>query len=131
MNRDTRWVLSIAVITFFIVGCVGGAFAQAAPKEAPPSYVADPAVYKLLGENDQFLVIMVTKPVGNRDKWHSHLPNTVYQLTDCHQRIYWPDGKTTESTRKAGTVLFQAAIPSHSAENIGKAVCKQLIVERK
>jgi hypothetical protein len=124
-------MLSIAVITFFIVTCVGGAFAQAAPKEAPPSYVADPAVYKLVEENNLFRVIMVTKPAGSRDAWHSHLPNTVYNFTDCHQRNYTPDGKHTESTRKAGSVLLQPAIPSHSLENIGKAECKQLIVERK
>jgi hypothetical protein len=99
---------------------VGGAFAQAAPKEAPPSYVADPAVYKLVEENNLFRVIMVTKPAGSRDAWHSHLPNN-----------YTPDGKHTESTRKAGSVLLQPAIPSHSLENIGKAECKQLIVERK
>ena len=106
MNRYARWVMSIAVITFFIAACAGGLFAQTAPKEAPPSYVADPAVYKLLGENDQFRVIMVTKPVGSRDKWHSHLPNTVYAITDCNQRVYTPDGKTRESTRKRAASTF-------------------------
>ena len=109
----------------------GSAFGQEAPKHAPPAYVADPAVYKLLGENDQFLVIMAKKPAGNRDAWHSHLPLTAYNLTDCHQRIYTPDGKSSEVTYKAGTVIFHGAVPSHSVENIGTAECDQLIVERK
>jgi hypothetical protein len=102
-----------------------------ASNNAPPSYVADPAVYKLVSENEQFRVVMVTKPAGNRDAWHSHLPNAVYNITDCQQRIYTPDGQTRESNRLAGSVLLQPAIPSHSAENTGMAECRQLIVERK
>ncbi len=93
--------------------------------------MADSAVYKLVSENDQFRVIMATKAVGQRDAWHSHLPNTVYDLTDCQHRIYTPDGKTIENTAKAGSVFLQSAIPSHSTENIGTAECRQLIVERK
>ncbi len=131
MNRYVRWVLPVAVIAFFIPACAGALFAQAAPKDAPPSYVADPAVYKLITENDQFRVIIAKKPVGHRDAWHSHLPNVVYDLTDCDHRIYTPDGKTMENTAKAGSTFLQPAIPSHSTENIGTAECDQIIVERK
>jgi len=101
------------------------------PQNAPPSYVADPAVYKLVGENDQFRIIMSTKAVGQRDAWHSHFANTVYAMTDCHLRTYTPDGQSRESNRSAGSAYLQPAIPSHSAENIGTAECRQLIVERK
>jgi hypothetical protein len=131
MRTCTSRTLPILEIVLFVAGLICGGFAQTAPKNAPPSYIADPAAYKLLGENDQFLVVMSKKLAGNRDKWHSHLPNVVYNLTDCHLRIYTPDGKTKELNPKAGSLVFQPAIQSHSAENIGSSECDQLIVERK
>jgi hypothetical protein len=121
----------ISRVVLFVAGLTCGVFAQTVTNNAPPSYVADPAAYKLLGQNEQFLVVMSKKLAGSRDKWHSHLPNVVYNLTDCHLRIYTPDGKSKELNPKAGSVVFQPAIPSHSAENIGSAECDQLIIERK
>ena len=124
-----RYALIAAALALFVFAC--GAFAQQAPKSAPPSYVADPAVYKLIAQNDQFLVIKATWAVGQRDKWHSHLPLAVYPLTDCQSRLYTPDGKSMEITQKAGSVAFLPVVPSHSAENIGTSACEILIVERK
>ncbi|HEY6821118.1 MAG TPA: hypothetical protein VI321_03800 [Burkholderiales bacterium] len=89
-------------------------------------------MYKLLGENDLFRVIQVTRKPGQRDAWHSHAgPLTVYGLTDCKTRLYTPDGKSVERDAKKGAVSFTPAVSSHSAENIGKNACQQLIVERK
>ncbi len=101
-----------------------------APQNAPPSYVANPANYKVIGENDQFRVILEKKPVGVRDPWHSHLDSAVYNLTDCHQVIYLPDGTTREVTREKGSVVWQSAM-THSTENIGTSECVMLLVERK
>jgi hypothetical protein len=103
------------------------------PQKAPPSYVADPAVYKLLAENDEYVVVMAKRPVGHKDVWHSHLAHQVtYMLTDCTNRSYTPDGKTADIVVKKGSVTFRPeAMPSHILENIGKAECDQLIIERK
>ena len=101
-----------------------------AQMNAPPSYVANPANYKVIGENDLFRVILEKKPVGVRDPWHSHLDSAVYNLTDCHQRSYLPDGTTREVTREKGSVVWQSAM-THSTENIGTSECVMLLVERK
>jgi hypothetical protein len=101
-----------------------------ASNNAPPSYVANPANYKVIGENDLFRVILEKKPVGVRDPWHSHLDSAVYLLTDCHQRTYMPDGTTRETTREKGSVVWQAAM-THSTENLGTSECVMLLVERK
>ena len=130
VNPKIRHALIAVALVLFASTCI--AFAQGAPKNAPPSYVADPAVYKLIGENEQYVVIMAERPVGHRDVWHSHLPQQVtYMLTDCDNRIYTPDGKTTDSHLKKGSVRFGSGEPSHALENIGKAECDQLIVEHK
>ena len=63
---------------------------------------------------------------------HSHpVSFVVVNLTDCKNRLYGADGKTTDNIAKAGTVQVNPAIPSHSAENIGHADCKQIFVEKK
>jgi beta-alanine degradation protein BauB len=97
-----------------------------------PSYVADPEVYKILGENEHFRVIMATWKPGTRDAWHSHSGALVgYRLSECKQRVYTPDGKFQERTQPRGYVNFTPVVSSHSVENIGKTECQVLIVEKK
>jgi len=105
----------------------------AVAQNAPPSYQADPDVYKVIFEDQNFRVILSTRKKGVRDKDHSHpIPSVAYLLTDCTNRVYTPDGKARENNEKAGgTVRAVPLISSHSAENIGPADCQMLIVERK
>jgi hypothetical protein len=115
----------VCAIALFVTG---GAFAQ----NAEPSYKADPGVYKLIFENDDFRVIEVTRGKGVHDKAHSHpVPFIVYNITDCLTKQYEPDGKTATSDRKAGTSFAGPITTNHSAENVGPADCKQLFVEKK
>lgn len=119
--------------TLWLAASACGALAQRAPANAPLSYVADPKVYHLISENDQFRVVEVTRPAGYRDASHSHGKATVvYNLADCQTRLYTPDGKTTGGApAKAGSVVYNGPIASHSAENIGSAECRQILVELK
>ncbi|MEZ0308013.1 MAG: hypothetical protein ACAH21_08805 [Ramlibacter sp.] len=115
-----------------LLACLLAAPLIAAAQTAPLSYQADPGVYKLIAENDQFRVILATWKPGQRDTSHSHSASTAYRLTDCKARLYGADGKPTgEGEGKAGTAVLQAAIAAHSLENIGTADCQALIVERK
>ena len=103
--------------------------AQSGP---PPSYVAEPDVYKLLSENDQFRVILATWAPGKRDAWHSHAGAlTAYTLTACKARFYTPDGKSIDRETPSGVATFSPEVPSHSFENLGTTACQALIVERK
>jgi len=133
MKTYTQRTSSALGSALFVAASTCGAFAQAAPPNAPLSYIAEPSVYKLTNENDQFRVIAVTRPAGHRDAWHSHSPGVVYMLTDCQTRLIAPDGKTTggDTIAKAGSVVLNPAIPSHASQNTGPSECRQLIVERK
>lgn len=105
---------------------------SALAQDAPPSYKASPAVYKLIGEDENFRVILATWQPGQRDQWHSHLPAAVYSLTGCGgQRLYAPDGKYVERKSAIGQVTLNKAIASHSFENRSSRECQALIVERK
>jgi hypothetical protein len=104
----------------------------AVAQDAPPTYQGDPDVYKVIFEDQNFRVIAVTRKKGVHDKVHGHpVPSVSYNLTDCTTKQYGSDGKTSESTNKAGTARAIPIIPSHSAENTGQADCQQIFVERK
>ncbi len=130
MNRVTTLVLSATVLSAAGFLCAEAPAAMA--QSAPPSYQADPDVYKVIFEDQNFRVIAATRKKGVHDKPHSHpVPSVVYSLTDCTSRVYGPDGKTRESSSKAGTAHAVPIVQSHSAENTGPADCSEVFVERK
>jgi hypothetical protein len=105
---------------------------SASAQSAPPTYKGDPNVYKVIFEDANFRVIESSRGKGIHDKAHGHpVASIVYNVTDCKTKLYAADGKTTESTGKAGTANAVPVIASHSAENIGTAECKQIFVEKK
>ena len=120
-----------------VLAIAGGFLAHAAfvvspasAEDAPRSYVASPDVYKVIADDGKTRVILATWSLGQRDQWHSHPPTGVYFLTDCEPRVHTPDGKFVDTSRKAGSAVVQAPIPSHSFENRSSAECRVIIVER-
>jgi hypothetical protein len=100
-------------------------------ENAPACYVASPDVYKLVHEDDNFLVIEATWLPGQKDNMHSHFPTAIYWITDCQLTAEIPGGKRIEGTQKAGTSRIQPAVAAHFATNMGTTTCKALLVERK
>lgn len=123
-----KTLITGVLATFGLVGMAGSAHAQ----NAPPSYQADPTVYKVIFEDQNFRVISVDRPAGYHDKGHSHLkPGIVYFVTDCSSKVSTPNGKTALSLGHAGEARASPIVAEHSVENTGSAACKQLLVERK
>ncbi len=109
---------------------LGAPLARAAGT-APLSHEAEPGVYKVLTEDEYMRVVLATWKPGQRDAFHSHPIFVAYSLTDCHRRIYKPDGTFDEKHLKAGSSRVFPAVASHSFENVGKTECKNLLIERK
>jgi hypothetical protein len=104
----------------------------AVAQNAPPTYQADPDVYKVIFEDENFRVIAATWKKGVHDKAHSHpSPSVIYTLNDCLIRVYAPDGKTRDITNKAGSATAVPITPSHTAENVCQSDCQAVFVERK
>jgi len=98
----------------------------------PLSYVANPNIYKIVSENDDYRVIKATWPPGIKDEMHSHPVSFVSVfLTDCSRRFSFPDGKSNDAVLKKGQVLMQDPVPSHSFQNTGTADCEILLIEKK
>jgi hypothetical protein len=104
----------------------------AAAQNAQPTYQADPDVYKLIFEDQNFRVIAATWKKGTTDRPHSHpVPFVAYALGDCTLRLHNPDGTTRDISNKAGTAITGVVTASHTAENIGPADCHSIFVEHK
>jgi quercetin dioxygenase-like cupin family protein len=104
----------------------------AAGQNAPPTYQADPSVYKIIFEDANFRVIAATWKAGQTDKPHSHpVPSVVYSVTDCTLKLTTPDGKVTNISPKAGSSTAVPVTASHTAENTGATECRTVFVEHK
>ena len=124
---DGRAIFALSMLTLVYL-----ASSVAVAQDAPPTYQGDPDVYKIIFEDQNFRVIAVTRKKGVHDKVHGHpVPSVSYNVTDCTTKQYGADGKTSESTNKAGTARAIPIISSHSAENTGSADCQQVFIERK
>lgn len=125
MNR--KWKLVLGSTALAVTSSIG-AFAQS----SPPTYQADPSVYKVIFEDQNFRVILGTWAPGVTDMPHAHpVPSVAYALSDCALQLTSADGKTVTLHPKVGVVTTVPVTASHTAHNIGSTECRTVFVERK
>ena len=90
----------------------------------------DSRYHKVEFENDQVRVLRFVVPPGAKTAQHDHPNSVVVVLTDYDARVTTPDGKTTETQGKAGSVIWRNAV-RHTFENVGKTPAEGLIIEPK
>jgi len=96
---------------------------------APNPAKLAPQNYKVLFENDQIRVIEYRLKPGEKEPMHSHLYGVfVYFLSDAKIRTTFPDGKTSEDSKKAGDTVWRDPV-THAGENIGDAEAHALLIE--
>lgn len=123
-------IRTAAAILSFAAACIVPALAFA--QDAPPSYQADPSVYKVIFENPDFRVIQATWKAGQTDKPHAHpIPSVAYSLTPCTIKLTEADGKTIIVKNAPGHVTAVPFEHSHTATNLTHHVCRVVFVERK
>ena len=102
--------------------------ARLAPAQDPVK--VDPKHYKVEFENDQVRVLRIHYEPGEKSVMHEH-PNAVAVfLTDDHVKFTLPDGKSEDSTNKAGETLWTAG-GKHLPENLGDKPMELILVELK
>jgi hypothetical protein len=132
VNKESDAMGRGSILALGAVAVVYLVSSAAVAQNAPPTFQGDPDVYKAIFEDQNFRVIEAVRKKGVHDKPHGHpVPSVVYNVTDCDTKLYAADGKSTEAKSKAGSASAVPVIPSHSAENIGPADCRQIFVERK
>ena len=122
-------------IVHLITGILLGAFTTfaitSAVKSAPQDPVkVSPQYYKVLLESDQVRVLEYRLKPGEKEPKHSHPAGVVYVFNDSTLRSTLADGKSAESSGKAGDVYWRNPV-THSLENIGSTEAHALAVELK
>ena len=105
---------------------------NASAQSMPGAPEASPNIYKVLAENEIMRVIMGTWQPGDRDKWHSHPPSSVFFVTNCHIRAFRADGSTDAHEHQSGIGRARnRPVKSHSIQNIGTSECRIVMTEFK
>ena len=104
--------------------------AAVAPAVAQDAVKVDPKHYKVEFENDQVRVLRITYGPHEKSVMHEHPASVAVFLTDGHVKFTQPDGKTQESSPKAGTTMWSAA-GKHLPENVGDKSFELILVELK
>jgi beta-alanine degradation protein BauB len=90
-----------------------------------------PQFYRVVLDNDDARVIGYHLKPGEKEPMHSHPSGVlVYYLTDAKMRVSLPEGKTAESTNRAGDIIWRDPL-THFAENTGDNEVHTLLVEPK
>jgi hypothetical protein len=113
--------------TLALLAFAGTAWAQGAPR----SFIASPDVYKVIAQDQTYLVIEATWAPGQRDKPHSHPHHARYFPGNCSLRSFLPDGTTSEVYPPAGEAIVRGAVESVSLQNIGSSKCTIIFFEPK
>jgi quercetin dioxygenase-like cupin family protein len=104
--------------------------ASAVPARAQDAVKVDPKHYKVESENAQVRVLRITYAPGEKSVMHEHPAAVAVFITDAHVKFTMADGKTEESTQKAGSTMMTEA-GKHIPENIGTAPFEVILVELK
>jgi quercetin dioxygenase-like cupin family protein len=122
---------------YLLVGIVLGSLLTRGAGATPPptTEVQDPVkqspqLYTVLLENDEVRVLEYRLKPGEKEPVHSHPAGVVYSFGDSTIRSTLPDGKTTETTGKAGSVFWRTPV-THAIENVGETEAHALAVEIK
>ena len=118
-----------------VLGLTAAAFVSpsvSVAQDAPPTFVADPGVYKLILDNEKFRVIRAVWRPGQMDAPHSHpIPSVVLPLTDCTIKLTSADGTTRIVRTRAGQPVEAPVTFGHTAQNITHHACAAVFFERK
>jgi beta-alanine degradation protein BauB len=89
-----------------------------------------PQDYKVEIENSWVRVLRVKHGPRARVALHEHPASVAVCLTDVHERLTFPDGKTREISCKAGEVTYNEAT-QHIEENLSDQPLEAAIIELK
>jgi hypothetical protein len=126
MSGSAIRFINIGLSMVALYGSAATAFAQV----NPPSFVASPEIFKIVGEDKQYRIIEATLRPGQRSQVFASPKRGVYFLTDCAIRRHQVNADR-ESFDAAGFASMKEEVSSQAIENIGKSTCKMVVFEPK
>lgn len=100
--------------------------------------IASPNHHRLLMENDKVRVVETFIPPGERTAIHTHQwAGVLHVMSWSHfvrrddKDTILVDSRTVEALQNPAEVMWGAALPAHSLENVGDTVLRIVAVELK
>ena len=122
----------LSVLLMILVGGLFILTPKSWSQEIPGGPEASPDIYHEIAENELMRLVHIVWVPGARDNWHGHPPTSIFYITDCHVRAFFPDGSQKDLQRKAGTGRVRnRPVTSHSIQNIGSEECRMVHTEVK
>ncbi len=123
MKNSRRMLVGLVFTTLALFCAAGTALAQDPVKVAPNNY-------KVLLDNDRVRVLEFRSKPGEKIGMHSHLASVIYNFSGGKTKFTYPDGRSEERERKAGTVIWREE-ETHTSEYLGPGEAHVLLVEFK
>lgn len=99
------------------------------PKNSPE--VVSPEIYNIVGDYQDFIVLMATFEPGKSDNMHYHGNLLYYVIEGGLVEVTLPDGTVNNRELETGFLAKQDAGTEHRIKNIGDNTIKVLAVEEK
>jgi beta-alanine degradation protein BauB len=116
---------ALSVIRYLIGVIVLGTTGLAVAQTLPRAFDASPDIYKVIAEDDKYLVVEATYKPGQRSKSFSSPAYLYYLVSDCHLRKHYPDGQVVDNgPGLAGLAAHAPGFDSAAFENVGKNTCR-------
>lgn len=115
-------------VIWIVAGVAGMMFMEGIRAQDP--VLADSKHYRVEFENDQVRVLRARYGPGEKSVMHAHPNALAVFLTDAHVKFTFADGKSQETTNKAGTVMWTPATV-HLPENVGDQPLEVIVLELK
>ncbi len=118
--KQTLAILTVLVAVMLVAG----------KSSAQDPTKVDSKHYKVEFENDKVRVLRISYGTSEKSVMHEHPDAVAVFLTDEKGKFTLPDGKTIETSQKAGSTLWTPA-GKHLPENTGKKAFELILVELK
>jgi hypothetical protein len=110
----------------FVLVCLG----LCATLAAQDAVKADPKHYSVISENESVRILKIHYGPHEKSVMHSHPATVVVFLSDANVKFHMADGKTQDSTGKAGQAMYGDA-NVHNPENMSDKPMDAILVELK
>lgn len=122
--------LKACVVPVTIGNTIESTASQKIRKENSPELIS-PEIYKVVGDYEDYLVMIATFNPGQSDKMHYHGSLIYYVMNGGTVEVTLKDGTINQASLETGSMNKQEAGTEHMVKNISDKIIKVLVIEEK
>jgi len=122
--------LKACVVPVTIGNTIESTASQKIRKENSPELIS-PEIYKVVGDYEDYLVMIATFNPDQSDKMHYHGSLIYYVMNGGKVEVTLKDGTINQASLETGSMNKQEAGTEHMVKNISDGIIKVLVIEEK